>query len=91
MGLCCLHRPSVPSDDPPGLRTPTQRSGGSCARRAFAQLSVVSHLLPYLDQEALLNVNHVLVTSHLGFSNEFYMELPLKGIQKLHLVQNAVG
>lgn len=60
----------------------------------FAQLCSAFCCEPFASisgsLEALVNVNHVLVTSYLDFWNAFYMELPLKGIQKLHLVQNAM-
>lgn len=47
-------------------------------------------LLPFLYQEALFTVTHVLVTSGIDSYNLLGMGLGLKDIQKLQLVQNAV-
>lgn len=52
---------------------------------------VVYQLRSYLDDEALCMVSHALVLSQLDYCNKFYMGLPLKNIQKLQLVQNAVA
>lgn len=46
-------------------------------------------MLPFLDQEALLMVTQVLVTSCLDDCNALSIRLPLKTIQKVQLVQNA--
>lgn len=51
---------------------------------AFVQLRL------NLNQADLAMVVHTLVTSSLNYSNALYMRLPLKMVQKLQLVQNAV-
>ncbi|XP_060550136.1 uncharacterized protein LOC132712506 [Pantherophis guttatus] len=58
-------------------------------RGTFAQVHLVHQLQPYLDQEALLTVTHALVTSQVDYCNVLYMELPLKSVRRLQLVQNA--
>lgn len=42
-------------------------------------------------QEALYTVTHALVTSYMDYCYALYMELPLKNIWKLQLVQNAAA
>lgn len=47
-------------------------------------------LHPFLDQETPFNVIYAFVTSRLNYCNMLYMELPLRSIQKLQLVQNEL-
>lgn len=54
------------------------------ALRAF----VVHQLHLFLNRESLHSVTNTVVISHLDYCNLIYMELPLKNIQKLQLVQN---
>lgn len=55
------------------------------AQSAFAYLQLVHHLWVNLS-----TVIHALFTFGLDYSNEFYLELPLKRIWKLQLMQKAV-
>ncbi|XP_058011152.1 uncharacterized protein LOC131184144 [Ahaetulla prasina] len=61
------------------------------SRRAFYQVRLVRQLRPFLDRDALCTVTHALVTSRLDYCNALYMGLPLKGIRRLQLVQNAAA
>lgn len=54
------------------------------AGEAFASISLVGQLNPFLDQEAL-------VTSHLDYCDYLLMGLVLKTTQKLQSVQNAAA
>lgn len=72
---------------PLGCRIPAQRAGG---RRPFAQVQVEYHLYPFLDQETLHLVTHALITLFMNYCNALLMGLPLKHIQRLKLMQNAV-
>lgn len=57
-------------------------------RRPFVQ--VERHLYPFLDQETLHLVTHALITPSMNYCNALLMWLPLKHIQRLKLMQNAV-
>lgn len=41
-------------------------------------------------QGTLRSVTHALVTSHMDYCNAIFMELPLKSIRKLQLLQNVL-
>lgn len=53
--------------------------------------TILIQLHPFLDRDALLIINNALVTSHLVYFNTLYIELPLKNIWKLQLVQNVAA
>lgn len=59
-------------------------------RRVFAQLWFVHQLRPFLDQDFLCLVTQALVISPLDYCNVLYMDVSLKGIWKLQLVQSAI-
>lgn len=59
-------------------------------RRPFAQVQVARHLYPFLDQETLHLVTHALIIPCMNYCNALLMGLPLKHIQRLKLMQNAV-
>lgn len=61
------------------------------ARGAFAQSCIVYQLYPFSDWGAVLMVTHAIFTTRLDYCNANYMELPLKRMQKLQLVQNAAA
>ncbi|KAF7253829.1 Lymphoid-restricted membrane protein [Varanus komodoensis] len=61
------------------------------ARSAFFQLRLIHQLRPYLEDDCLATVTHVLVTSRLDFCNALYMGLPLKTVRILQLVQNRAA
>ncbi|KAF7246708.1 hypothetical protein EYD10_07374, partial [Varanus komodoensis] len=61
------------------------------ARSAFFQLRLVHQLRPYLENDCLVTVTHVLVTSRLDFCNALYVGLPLKTVRILQLVQNRAA
>ena len=58
-------------------------------RRAFAQLKLVGQLHSFFQISDLATVTHTLVASHLDYCNARYIEVLLKTVQKLQLVQNA--
>lgn len=58
------------------------------ARRPFAQVQVVCQLC-FSWTSVSSSVTHVLVTSHLDYSNVLYMGQSLKSIHMLQLVQNT--
>ncbi|KAF7245550.1 hypothetical protein EYD10_08337 [Varanus komodoensis] len=61
------------------------------ARSAFFQLRLIHQLCPYLENDCLVTVTHMLVTSRLDFCNTLYVGLPLKTIQMLQLVQSRAA
>lgn len=61
------------------------------ARRADAQLFVAHQLCPFLDQESLCLIIHVLIISHLNNCNSVQMEAPFKSTWKFQLVQNLTN
>ncbi|KAF7245267.1 Lysophospholipid acyltransferase 1 [Varanus komodoensis] len=60
-------------------------------RSAFLQLRLIHHLHPFLENDCLATVTHVLVTSRLDFCNALYMGLLLKTVRILQLVQNRAA
>ncbi|KAF7235274.1 hypothetical protein EYD10_17889 [Varanus komodoensis] len=60
-------------------------------RSAFHQLRLIHQLCPYLEDDCLATVMHVLVTSRLDFCNVLYMGLPLKTVWILQMVQNRAA
>lgn len=63
----------------------------SVAERAFYLPWLVAQLCPYLGRESLASVTDALVISRLEYFNTVYMQLPLKTVQKLLLVQNMAA
>ncbi|KAF7251190.1 Enteropeptidase [Varanus komodoensis] len=61
------------------------------ARNTFLQLWLIHQLRPFLENDCLGTVTHVLVTSRLDFCNTLYVGLPLKMVQILQLVQNRAA
>ncbi|KAF7237751.1 Insulin-like growth factor 2 mRNA-binding protein 3, partial [Varanus komodoensis] len=61
------------------------------ARSAFLQLRLIHQLRPYLECDCLATVTHALVTSRLDFCNALYVELLLKTVRILQLVQNRAA
>ncbi|KAF7251615.1 Ena/VASP-like protein [Varanus komodoensis] len=61
------------------------------ARSAFLQLWLIHQLRPFLENDCLATVTHTLVTSQLDFCNALYVQLPLKMVRILHLVQNRAA
>ncbi|KAF7249222.1 Follistatin-related protein 4, partial [Varanus komodoensis] len=61
------------------------------ARSAFLQLWLIHQLCPYLENNCVATVTHILVTSRLDFCNVLYVGLPLKMVRILQLVQNRAA
>lgn len=60
---------------------PAWKAGGSSGTK----------LCPVLDLETLLIITHTLITFQTVYYNVIYLELPMKNIQKLQLMQNVAG
>ena len=63
----------------------------SVVRSAYFHLWWIAQLRPYLDVGTLATLVHVLIVSRLDYCNALYVGLPLKMMQKLQMVQNAVA
>ncbi|KAF7242518.1 LINE-1 retrotransposable element ORF2 protein [Varanus komodoensis] len=74
---------------PGTVRYPTQVT--AVVRSAFLQLRLIHQLRPFLENDCLATVTHVLVTSRLDFCNTLYVGLPLKTVRILQLVQNRAA
>ncbi|KAF7254666.1 Gastrin-releasing peptide receptor [Varanus komodoensis] len=61
------------------------------ARSAFLQLQLIHQLCPFLENDCLVTVTHVLVTSRLDFCNALFLGLPLKTVRILQLMQNRAA
>ncbi|KAF7244371.1 putative RNA-directed DNA polymerase from transposon BS [Varanus komodoensis] len=61
------------------------------ARSTFLQLWLIHQLRPYLENDCLAIVTHALVTSQLDFCYALYVELPLKTVRILQMVQNRAA
>lgn len=60
-------------------------------KSTYVQLRLMSQLYPLLQTADLARMTHNLVTSCLNYCNVLWVRFPLKSVQKLQLIQSAVG
>ena len=60
-------------------------------RSAHLHLQRIAQLCPYLDAGAVTTLVHALVVSRIDYCNTLYVELPLRLMHKLQMIQNTVA